>query len=75
MYEIQIIYDNLAKANIINLKAALLSIKHIKNITVNKDTSIITLLSKKKNIREDLLINAGKMAGSAFRTIVKRKKI
>ena len=74
MYEINVIYDNLNKANIIGLKAALASIESVRSITIDKSQSTITLLSKRKKIREDLLINAGKLNNCSFRTIINTRK-
>lgn len=75
MYKIQIIYDNLAKADIIGLKAALGSIKSVKNITVDENISTVILLSDKKKIREDLLKNAGDLNNCNYRVIVSRKRV
>lgn len=74
MFEIDAIYDNLRNADIIGLKAALGSIKSVRGITVNKDTSTVTLLSDKRKIREDLLKNAGELNNCSFRVIADRRR-
>lgn len=75
MYEINIIYDNLKKADIAGLRAALRSIKSVRSITIDKEQSTVILLSDKKKIREDLLISAGELNGCTFRVIIDRRRI
>jgi hypothetical protein len=74
MHEINIIYDNLSKADIPGLRAALGTIKHVRSITINKNESMVTLLSDKK-IKENILMHAGEINGCTFRVIIDRRRI